>query len=45
MVKEAGGIVRDSKGGEEYLKTGNIIAGEQGVVETLLEIIKQKWSD
>lgn len=45
LVQEAGGIVKDSKGKDRYLETGNIVAGDSKVVETLLEIIKQKWGD
>ncbi len=45
IVQEAGGSIKDFEGKENYFSTGNIIAGEKEVVESLLEIIKSKWTD
>ena len=45
IVKEAGGVVTDSNGTHDYLKTGNIVAGESEVVKSLLKIIQEKWKD
>lgn len=39
MIKEAGGIVCDFEGGEDYLKSGNIIAGNPKVLKQLLKTI------
>ncbi|MDR3491901.1 MAG: inositol monophosphatase family protein [Gammaproteobacteria bacterium] len=39
MVKEAGGLVSDFKGAENYLKTGNIVAGNPKVLKLLLQSI------
>ena len=38
LVKEAGGMIGDFSGGDEYLKTGNVIAGNLYVYE---EIVKR----
>ncbi len=40
LIKEAGGIVVDFKGTEDYLHTGNIIAGPKNVVNEILNIVK-----
>lgn len=40
MVKEAGGLVSDDQGGEEYLTTGNIVAGNMKLFKTLLQTVK-----
>ncbi|MEO8964654.1 MAG: inositol monophosphatase family protein [Gammaproteobacteria bacterium] len=40
MIKEAGGLVCDFNGGEEYLKTGNIVAGNPKVLKLLLQQIR-----
>lgn len=37
LVLEAGGLVSDIKGGEEYLQTGDIIAGNPKVFKALLQ--------
>ena len=41
LVKEAGGEVTDFNGGNQYLKTGNIIAGSKGVHQEMLKIIQE----
>lgn len=41
LVEEAGGMVTDFKGNDQYLKTGNIIAGSKGVHHEMLEIIQK----
>lgn len=40
MIKEAGGLVTDTQGGEDYLKTGNIVAGNPKVLKLILKTIK-----
>lgn len=40
MIKEAGGLVCDFNGGEEYLKTGNIVGGNPKVLKLLLQQIR-----
>lgn len=42
LVKEAGGIVCDLEGGEDYLKTGNIIAANPVITRQFLKTIKNK---
>jgi myo-inositol-1(or 4)-monophosphatase len=37
MIKEAGGIVSDIDGSENYLKTGNIVAGNPKILKLLLK--------
>ncbi len=44
IVQEAGGIVRDFEGKNNYLSSGNIVAGEPHVVEALLKIIETTWT-
>ena len=40
LIKEAGGIVTDFGGGTQYLKTGNIVAGNPVVHEEILREVK-----
>lgn len=40
LVKEAGGIVCDQFGGEDYLKTGNIVTANPILVRQFLKLIK-----
>ena len=40
LVKEAGGIVCDPYGGEDYLKTGNIVAANPVIIRQFLKTIK-----
>lgn len=39
LIKEAGGLVSDFAGGEDYLNTGNIIAGNPKVLKFLLKTL------
>lgn len=43
LVKEAGGIVTDFNGSNQYLKTGNIIAANKGVHDEMLKIIQKTF--
>jgi myo-inositol-1(or 4)-monophosphatase len=45
LIKEAGGIITDFGGGEEYLSTGNIVAGNKYVHSEILKIIKQVFKE
>jgi len=40
LIREAGGMVSDLQGGEEFLKTGNIVAGNPKVFKQLLQTIR-----
>jgi len=40
LVREAGGFVSDFSGGDDFLSTGNIVAGTPAVWEQILETIK-----
>jgi len=40
LIKEAGGLVSDVTGEENFLKTGNIIAGNPRIFKALLQIIR-----
>ncbi|GAB6183909.1 inositol monophosphatase family protein [Thermodesulfovibrio hydrogeniphilus] len=44
LIKEAGGVVSDFEGGENYLSTGNIVAGNTSVHPFLIEKIKKALS-
>ncbi len=39
MIKEAGGIVCDFEGGEDFLSSGNIVAGNPKILKLLLKTI------
>ncbi|RFA30540.1 inositol monophosphatase [Alkalilimnicola ehrlichii] len=39
LIKEAGGIVGDFKGGEDYLRSGNIVCGSPKVFKGLLQAV------
>lgn len=45
LVREAGGVVSDLDGGDEYLKKGSILAGVPGVHRRLLEIVGRHTSE
>ncbi len=40
LIKEAGGMAGDFKGGESFLKTGNLVAGNPKVFKELLQTLK-----
>jgi myo-inositol-1(or 4)-monophosphatase len=40
LIKEAGGVITDFGGGNEYLSTGNIVAGNPAIHEKLLLEVK-----
>lgn len=45
LVKEAGGIVCDPYSGENYLKTGNLIAANPAIMRQFLKTIKPQLSE
>jgi myo-inositol-1(or 4)-monophosphatase len=40
LIKEAGGMVCDLEGGEDYMKTGNVVAANPALMRQLLKSIK-----
>ncbi|HVE45006.1 MAG TPA: inositol monophosphatase family protein [Gammaproteobacteria bacterium] len=40
LVKEAGGMIADPHGGEDYFKTGNIVAANAHIMKQFLKIIQ-----
>ncbi len=42
LVKEAGGIVTDIEGGDGYMKSGDIVAGNPAILKELLKVMKQQ---
>lgn len=40
MIKEAGGIVTEFNGAEEYLKSGNVVAGNPKILKALLKAFR-----
>lgn len=40
LIKEAGGLVCDIEGGENYLQSGNIVAGNPKILKLLLKNIQ-----
>ncbi len=44
LVKEAGGLIGDFGGGEDYLETGNVIAGTPKVFKEILQTISPHLS-
>ncbi len=45
LVEEAGGVVTDFEGNNQYLQTGNIIAGTKGVHHEMLKIIQNTFKN
>lgn len=45
MIKEAGGMVCDIDGSEEYLKSGNVVAGNLKIIKPLLQTIRSHVKD
>ncbi len=45
LVKESGGIVTDFNGNDQFLKTGNIAAGTEGVHREMLKIIQETFKN
>jgi myo-inositol-1(or 4)-monophosphatase len=48
MVEEAGGVVSDMDGGEEYMSSGNILCGPRPIHRELLEIVqshREGWAE
>lgn len=39
LIREAGGLVSDMKGGDDFLKDGNVVAGTPKVLKSLLQTI------
>lgn len=44
LIKEAGGIVCDPNGGEDFMKSGNIVAGNPKILKLLLKTIRPHLS-
>lgn len=44
LVTEAGGVVSDLRGGENFLNNGSIIASSKNIYEKVLEIIKPEFN-
>lgn len=45
LVKEAGGMVCDPRGGEDYLKTGNVVAANPAIMRQFLKTIKPSFDE
>lgn len=45
LIKEAGGIVCDMKGAEDYMKSGNVVAGNPKALKLLLKTISPFFTD
>jgi myo-inositol-1(or 4)-monophosphatase len=41
LIKEAGGIVSDINGGEDYFQTGNVVAANPAVIRQFLKMVKE----
>jgi myo-inositol-1(or 4)-monophosphatase len=41
ILKEAGGVVTDFRGGEEYFKSGNVVAGNPAIQAKILEVTQR----
>lgn len=44
MIKESGGIVADNQGNEDYLKSGNILAGNPKIFKAMAMVINEKYA-
>jgi myo-inositol-1(or 4)-monophosphatase len=45
LIKEAGGMVTDINGGEDFLQSGNVVAGNPKILKQLLKIIRPHVKD
>lgn len=45
LVKEAGGMICDTTGGEDYLKTGNTVAANPTIMRQLLKTMKPSFDE
>ena len=45
LVREAGGVVTDFHGGDTYLESGNVVAGNAVIHAKILEVIRRHLSD
>jgi myo-inositol-1(or 4)-monophosphatase len=48
LVEEAGGLITDMDGGNDYLESGNVVCGSPGVHRELLEIVaahRDSWQE
>lgn len=45
LIKEAGGMVCDLHGGEDYLKTGNVVGANPALIRQLLKTIKPQLEE
>lgn len=41
LIQEAGGLISDFRGGNDFLKTGNVVGGNPNVFKKLLPIVKK----
>lgn len=44
IIKEAGGVITDFGGGDDYLETGNIVAGPPSLHEEMLKEVKKVFA-
>ena len=44
LIKEAGGVITDFSGGDEYLATGNVVAGVPSVHNEILTEVKKVFA-
>jgi myo-inositol-1(or 4)-monophosphatase len=45
LIREAGGLVGDFRGGEGFMKSGNIVAGNPRIFKALLQVIHPHLTD
>jgi myo-inositol-1(or 4)-monophosphatase len=45
IIREAGGVVTDFAGGDDYLSTGNVVAGAPKVLPSILQAIRPHLTD
>jgi myo-inositol-1(or 4)-monophosphatase len=43
LIKEAGGIITDFSGGSDYLRTGNVVAGNPALHHAILKRVKKTF--
>jgi myo-inositol-1(or 4)-monophosphatase len=43
IIREAGGVITDFSGGDEYLETGNVVAGTPAMHPKILDVIKETF--
>ena len=45
LIQEAGGVVTDFSGGDNYLQSGNVLAGNPRIHSAMFKVLKETLPD